>query len=456
MALKISLTLLVTFVCFYNVNIVSTNEECQLSRQNDMVDDCNCRISDINDLNNQNLYPLLRQIVKKNYFRFFPVNLKKPCQFWSDHGQCSLRTCAIKSCPIEKLPENLRETFNSNKLSRSSMSKQDKQKQQEQCPPNDNNASLGLVNKDLSEEHMQTIEKWKQFDDIQSENFCDVDDETTSDMEYIDLSLNIERFTGYSGISTQRIWSAIYNENCFFLPESKLYYNLRQKRLNADKLCLEGRTFYRLISGLHSSISIHLCAQYFFPSVGGGYSGSDGRWGPNLDEFRRRFDPEKTDGEGPGWLKNLYFIYLIELRAIYKARDYFHSQNYFTGNQTDDIHTKQLLTENLFQQIEPFANYFNENDLFKNGNEELKADFREHFRNISRIMDCVGCDKCKLWGKLQVQALGTSLKILFAESPIQLQRSEIVSLFNGFTQLSTSIYRLEHVFKTCLRNHIEL
>lgn len=25
-----------------------------------------------------------------------------------------------------------------------------------------------------------------------------------------------------------------------------------------------------------------------------------------------------------------------------------------------------------------------------------------HFRNISQIMDCVGCDKCRLWGKLQV------------------------------------------------------
>lgn len=29
-------------------------------------------------------------------------------------------------------------------------------------------------------------------------------------------------------------------------------------------------------------------------------------------------------------------------------------------------------------------------------------------------MDCVGCDKCKLWGKLQVQGLGTALKILFS------------------------------------------
>ena len=117
MALKIWFSFLI-IILFVTVNIISTDEECQLSRNNDMVDDCNCRISDLNQLNNQRLYPLLRQIVKKNYFRFFPVNLKKKCQFWSDHGQCSLRTCAIKSCPIEKLPETLRETFNSNKLNR--------------------------------------------------------------------------------------------------------------------------------------------------------------------------------------------------------------------------------------------------------------------------------------------------------------------------------------------------
>lgn len=402
MALKICLFLI---LCFCNVNIVLTNEECQLSRNNDMVDDCNCYISDLNQLNNQRLYPLLRQIIQKNYFRFFPVNLKKKCQFWSDDGQCSLRTCAIKSCPMEKLPETLRETFNSNKLLHSTNSKQD-ENQQEQCPPTDTNSSLGLVNKNLSEEHKQTIENWMKFDDIQAENFCDVDDERSTEMEYIDLSINHERYTGYAGASTQKVWSAIYNENCFFLPDSKVYYNLRQKRLNADKMCLEGRTFYRFISGLHSSISIHLCAQYFFPTVGLGYSRSDGRWGPNLEEFKRRFDPERTGGEGPTWLKNLYFIYLIELRAIYKARDYLQSQTYFTGNQTDDLHTKELITNNLLKEIEPFSNHFNENDLFKNGNQQLKAEFKEHFRNISRIMDCVGCDKCKLWGKLQIQALG--------------------------------------------------
>ena len=402
------LYLTIVFFCCY-VNLISSSEECQISRNNDMVDDCNCHISDLNQLNNQRLYPLLRQIVQQNYFRFFPVNLKKKCQFWTDHDQCSLRTCAIKSCPIEKLPETLRETYNSNKLSRSGPVKQNEENP-EACPTADTNSSLGLVNKNLSEEHKQTIEKWLKFDDLQSENFCDLDDETSTEMEYIDLLINVERYTGYTGVSPQRVWSAIYNENCFFLPDSKIFYNLRQKRLNADKMCLEGRTFYRLISGLHSSISIHLCAQYFFPTIGGGYSGVDGRWGPNLKEFQRRFDSDTTGGEGPAWLKNLYFIYLIELRAIYKARDYLQSQTYFTGNQTNDLYTKQLITDNLLKEIEPFSNYFNENDLFKDGNEQLKIEFKEHFRNISRIMDCVGCDKCKLWGKLQIQALGRRLK----------------------------------------------
>lgn len=44
----------------------------------------------------------------------------------------------------------------------------------------------------------------------------------------------------------------------------------------------------------------------------------------------------------------------------------------------------------------------------------LKLEFRDHFRNVSRIMDCVGCEKCKLWGKVQITGLGTALKVLFS------------------------------------------
>lgn len=46
--------------------------------------------------------------------------------------------------------------------------------------------------------------------------------------------------------------------------------------------------------------------------------------------------------------------------------------------------------------------HFDESTYFNNGQKGLKEEFRQHFRNVTRIMDCVGCDKCKLWGKLQV------------------------------------------------------
>ena len=36
------------------------------------------------------------------------------------------------------------------------------------------------------------------------------------------------------------------------------------------------------------------------------------------------------------------------------------------------------------------------------------------FLECSAMMDCVGCEKCRLWGKLQVLGLGTALKILFS------------------------------------------
>ena len=47
------------------------------------------------------------------------------------------------------------------------------------------------------------------------------------------------------------------------------------------------------------------------------------------------------------------------------------------------------------------------------GTQLLKEEFKQHFRNVTRIMDCVGCDKCRLWGKVQTSGVGTALKILF-------------------------------------------
>ena len=137
----------------------------------------------------------------------------------------------------------------------------------------------------------------------------------------------------------------------------------------------------------------------------------------------------------------------------------------FTGNKVQDAENKALLLE-ILHEIKSFPLHFDENSFFagdKNEAHKLKEDFRLHFRNISRIMDCVGCFKCRLWGKLQTQGLGTALKILFSEKLIanmpesgpsyefQLTRQEIVSLFNAFGRISTSVRELEN-FRHLLQN----
>ena len=74
---------------------------------------------------------------------------------------------------------------------------------------------------------------------------------------------------------------------------------------------------------------------------------------------------------------------------------------------------------------------------------ELLGELRARLLNVSRLMDCVGCGRCRLWGKLQVQGLGTALRILYAPDRQavlhSLRRSHVVALFNLLGRLSHSV-----------------
>jgi ERO1-like protein alpha len=107
---------------------------------------------------------------------------------------------------------------------------------------------------------------------------------------------------------------------------------------------LEKRAFYRLISGLHASINIHLSAIYLHKGI----LDQPDYWGPNLEEFQKRFDPKYTWGQGPQWLKNLYFIYLVELRAIAKAAPYLEKEIFYAGfSDKHDQETKAAVIDLL-------------------------------------------------------------------------------------------------------------
>jgi ERO1-like protein beta len=137
-------------------------------------------------------------------------------------------------------------------------------------------------------------------------DYCIPEDESGNpEGVYVSLVNNPERFTGYAGEHAHAVWREIYRENCFEMqvdedtevdilekghsgPMSPAMSDLeavmsgrtqRQRvsgatvqqeynQLQLENTCLEKRVFWRLISGMHTSISTHLCWDYLNQSTG--------------------------------------------------------------------------------------------------------------------------------------------------------------------------------------------
>jgi len=131
---------------------------------------------------------------------------------------------------------------------------------------------------------------------------------------------------------------------------------------------------------------------------------------------------------------------------VTKLRNYLSGYTFCSGDAHQNKVTKTKMVE-LSTKAASSPKIFDESLMFKDDNAiELKEDFKNRFRNVSRLMDCVGCDKCRLWGKVQTQGYGTTLKVLFefdenkgVEENPPLRRTELVALVNTLDKLSTSL-----------------
>ncbi|CAN6439431.1 unnamed protein product [Victoria cruziana] len=364
-----------------------------------MVEDCCCDYETVDTLNSEVLHPILQELVKTSFFRYFKAKLWCDCPYWPDDGMCRLRDCSVCECPDNEFPETFKGSFQ--RLSRDDLICQEGRPQ-------------AAVDRTLDS---KAFRGWKEID-----NPWTYDDETdNAEMTYVNLQLNPERYTGYSGPSARRIWDAVYNDNIKDLPSDSFQ---------------ERKVLYKLVSGLHSSISVHIASDYLLDEA-------TNLWGQNLELLYDRVlrYPERV--------RNLYFTFLFVLRAVTKAADYLEQAEYDTGNPAEDLTTQSLVRQLVFnpklQAACPLP--FDEAKLWKGQNgPDLKNQIQKQFRNISSIMDCVGCEKCRLWGKLQILGLGTALKILFSvdgddrlDQPLQLQRNEVIALLNLLNRLSESV-----------------
>ncbi|GAA6103766.1 ERO1-like protein beta isoform X1 [Tachysurus ichikawai] len=73
-----------------------------------VLDDCFCDVESIDVFNNFKIFPLIRKLIERDFFRYYRVNLKRPCPFWPDDGHCSIKDCHVEPCPESKIPVGIK------------------------------------------------------------------------------------------------------------------------------------------------------------------------------------------------------------------------------------------------------------------------------------------------------------------------------------------------------------
>ncbi|RLN47343.1 hypothetical protein BBJ28_00017739 [Nothophytophthora sp. Chile5] len=420
---------------------------CQTPELTGSVQDSGCDYETVDKAVNEHFHPLLHELSRLTFFRYFKVDLGKECPYWQDDGMCASVDCAVCECPSHEIPALWYQLDQEDAQALASPHSESATQSEEPGMPCSDQMGESALSK-VERKNAVAGESFREWEEVSSAHVWAAQGGVEESMAYINLLENPERYTGYSGVQAERIWHAIYEENCFTPAEESA----------VDGMCLEERVFYRLISGLQASINTHIALTYKF---------GEGNWGVNPSLFVFRVGKHRER------LQNLYFAYLFVMRAISKYSDELLQYDYTTGNAMDDRRVMEILRQLVLDgsdaasaskvscpahaECSSVLSGFDESALFqvqadglsldqltqaKQEKQQLEQQFREKFQNISRIMDCVTCEKCQLWGKLQTMGLGTAIKILLAEDVAampKLNRNELIALINVANNLSRSV-----------------
>ena len=359
---------------------------------------CPCTLSLVQELNAAHVSPALNTLLGTPYFRYFRVDLEAECPFWKNDGYCTIKQCSVDEAEEEETARK-----------------------------------LGAADTKRAKGHDQVDEHWEAHDEL---DMSWTNEQENDDFHYVDLLANKEQYTGYKpAAGSSRVWHEIHAYNTFHSSESKIGTigdEGEESPQELDSLPVEHRLFYKSVSGLHASISSHIAVNYLLDS-------KSETWGLDLDEFQRRL----TDH--PDRINNLHFVFLLELRAAAILGEHLLATEHplATGHPDEDAHTVGTLRD-MFSGKHIWPISLEEETAFHGDpDHHLLELFRAKVYNISRIMDCVGCQRCRLWGKLQMMGLGTALRILYSphrdEVLRSLHRSHIVALFNALGRLSHSV-----------------
>jgi len=409
------------------------------------VSECTCSFREIEETNVETVLPLLKKVVETPFFSHFKIDLCTSCTLWDETPElCMLRECGV--CECDEPPSWAVDGVES--MPKTGPACQHVEDSVTGIPDVDSRA--GWSSSSFGDPNQNDKIVFDTSSSSSSSSFLNnmkgggevvvvEEEEETNTEVVVDLRVNPERYTGYGGPSAAKVWSAIHSTNCF-RPSHKELEEL-PKAGEDPRYCLllpaEQRLYNRVISGLHSSISLHIAHSYC-QEVDSNTMGECANWGYNIDIAYDRVLNH------PDRVENLYVAFALLIRAVVKAGEavtaavpkedpYFaHSLSNWTGS---------LLPE-LTKMPQDCPHTFDESTLLAQPDfaRTKRTELQKRFQHLQKIMQCVGCDRCKLWGTLQTLGIGTALKVLFSEEKgSELSRQEAVALVHTLERLSSSL-----------------
>lgn len=341
---------------------------------------------------NRKIYPHCLKLLEALYFRYYKINLQRDCSLERIEALCTAGNCQVQACNAQELPTFL---FPKKEIPFGT------DLDQVRYPPYERKIDyLHKLNKDFV-----------------------VFDHNDEAAVFVNLQDNPERFTGYSGAHANQMWRELYSGSATAGPPSQ---EERKRDANLE-------IYHRIISGLHTSVSTHIAMNFF--------SIKDNSWGPSFELFHDRVGAHRER------IRNLFFLYMIVLRSIAKAAKYFEKFPFL--NETGDLDLTLIATVLEIADYSTDCSEKFEKNAFASVSEDALDTLRAKFQYASRIMRCLNCEKCRLWGKIQLTGIGTALKIVFSSdlSSLSLTREEVVALFNTLGRLSESLTAIDN-FRT--------
>jgi hypothetical protein len=370
---------------------------------------CHSSPAEIDD-GTTSLLNVLNHITASPYFRYFKVNSNRPCPYWAVSLLCTSaeNKCDVCKCDENSIPEALHADEDMSTV----------------------DTPDGSITEAASKPgNLDDWGMWQKTDD---------------GALYVDLVANPEGNTGFSGPLAAQVWRAIYAENC-----------LTSKQ---DDMCQEVAILRTLLSGLHMSINMHVCTNFYKdPELtspqhkAGIYNNNNISFYPNCEMYNKRVAPF------PDYVGNLYILYQFTLRALAKAKPFFLNDLsiFNTGIHGEATSTDMQLRDSikdLFDSRLLCSPTFDESVFLESEKgRELIPQFKSVMLNVTRLMDCVTCEKCRIWGKLETKGIAVAMKIIMNREGevITLDRAEMVTLVNLARQLAFSVRNAQRLGIVC-------